>query len=411
MNLVSVNAAPATTNIPLSGNFPAATGISSQGTFQYDDVGTLTFGRQTSPEPSSAAVIDPDFTAVDQITGGIHGTSQDCNPGMTNTQTNGRYGCVIGGGNTMQAGRFRPDHYEVAATLTAACNEKFTYMGQAALGLTLGLQAMSANGVQLTRYDATSGYTPLATFSITGVDSATIFDPLNNRLTPNLLPFQWTNGGYAISGTNYSFNRLAAPDGSYENFTLKTTITDSDGVLITSLNGAPVSASTVLSNPTAFRFGRLKLSNVSGSEQLDLPVQASTQYWKSNVGFVTNTDDSCTQINAASVKLQNTQGGLNASNMPANNFVASPLSFNGGLASVIIHKPLTTPSTKGSVDLCVDLAADNTPGTICSATTANMPWLQGRWNGAGTLYDDDPSARATFGIFKSGPVIYTRELY
>ena len=38
-----------------------------------------------------------------------------------------------------------------------------------------------------------------------------------------------------------------------------------------------------------------------------------------------------------------------------------------------------------------------------------MPWLQGKWSGS--AYDDDPGARATFGVFKSGPIVYLREIY
>jgi MSHA biogenesis protein MshQ len=414
LNLGQVVSTPASANLPLSGDFTQAAGSVSQGTFQYDDVGTLGF--------SANAVTDTDFTAVDQVTGLVngvdHGTTQDCFAGNTTNTLNGRYGCVIGSTAT-STGRFRPDHYDLNVALSAACSNKFTYMGQNALGITLGLQAMSANGVQLARYGA--NYSPLSTFSIIGDDSGTSINPLNGRLTPDLPistgssaanptgQFQWTAGGYAVSG-NYSFDRNTVPDGSYESFALKTTVTDPDGVMITSLNGTPVSASSALSNSTAIRFGRLVFGNVSGSELLNLPVQATTQYWKKNIGFVTNTDDSCTVINASSMKLQNTSGGLNAGNMPSNNFSGS-LTFSGGKASTTINKPITPPSSRGSVDLCVDLGADNTPGTICSASSANMPWLQGRWNGAGTLYDDDPSAHAVFGVYKGGPVIYMRELY
>jgi MSHA biogenesis protein MshQ len=38
-----------------------------------------------------------------------------------------------------------------------------------------------------------------------------------------------------------------------------------------------------------------------------------------------------------------------------------------------------------------------------------MPWLQGR--SSGTAYSDDPLSKATFGVYKGGPVIYIREMY
>lgn len=327
----------------------------------------------------------------------------------SNTLSGGRYGCVIGSTAMGPIGRFRPHHYDVSATLQAACENKFTYMGQPALGVQIGLQAMSENGVQLLRYGAGSGYAPLSTFSIAGDNAGTAISPLNNRLTPDLPAFVWTAGAYVVNLANFSFDRNAAPDGSHENFALKTTITDPDGANITSLNGAAVSVTSGLSNTTALRFGRLKLANVNGSGLTNVPIQVTAEYWKSGTGFVNNTDDNCTVIDASAIKLQNQLLGLSAANMPANNFIASPLSLTAGQSSIIVNKPLSTPAAKGSVDVCVDLASDNTPGTVCTATSASMPWLQGKWNG--TLYDDDPTARLTFGVFRSGPVVYLREIY
>lgn len=407
LNMAKVAATPTSVDIPLNGDFPAATGGTSSGIFQYEDVGSLTFNTD--------AVTDSAFTAVDQVTGIVngvnHGTSQDCVMGsISNTLAGGRYGCVIGSPAMGPKGRFRPHHYEVAASLQAACDSKFTYMGQPELGVQIGLQAMSENGVQLTRYDANSGYTPLSTFSIAGDNAGAAISPLNNRLTPDLPAFVWAAGAYVVNLADYSFDRNAAPDGSYENFALKTTINDSDGVLITSLNGTPVSVSSGLSNTTALRFGRLKLSNVNGSDLMNALVQVTAEYWKNGTGFVTNTDDKCTVIGVASIKLQNQLLGLNATNMPVNNFDNSaPLSLVAGQSSITVKKPLPTPAAKGSVDVCIDLASDNTPGTVCAATSAGLPWLQGKWNG--TLYDDDPGARVTLGIFRSGPVVYLRELY
>lgn len=407
LNMAQVVAAPTSADIPLNGDFPAAMGAASIGTFQYEDVGTLTFNMD--------AVTDSAFTAVDQVTGIVngvnHGTSQDCIMGSSsNALVGGRYGCLIGSAVMGPVGRFRPHHYDVSASLQAACGNTFTYMGQPALGVQIGLQAMSENGVQLTRYGSGTGYTPLATFSIAGDNAGAAISPLNNRLTPDLPAFVWTSGAYVVNLANFSFDRNAAPDGSYENFALKTTITDPDGANITSLNGVPVSVSSGLSNTTALRFGRLKLANVNGSGLTNVPVQATAEYWNSGTGFVTNTDDNCSVIDVSAIKLQNQLLGLNTTNMPANNFDStSPLSLVAGQSTIIVKKPLSTPGGKGSVDVCVDLASDNTPGTVCTATSANMPWLQGKWNG--TLYDDDPGARVTFGVFRSGPVVYLREIY
>jgi MSHA biogenesis protein MshQ len=59
----------------------------------------------------------------------------------------------------------------------------------------------------------------------------------------------------------------------------------------------------------------------------------------------------------------------------------------------------------------VDLGSDTSTGPVCAASTpARMPWLQGRWS-VSKEYDDDPMSRASFGIYRGGPVIYMREVY
>jgi MSHA biogenesis protein MshQ len=51
-----------------------------------------------------------------------------------------------------------------------------------------------------------------------------------------------------------------------------------------------------------------------------------------------------------------------------------------------------------------------TSATSSAATAANKTWLQGNW-GSGT-YNEDPRARATFGIFKNtDQFLYFREVY
>ena len=70
----------------------------------------------------------------------------------------------------------------------------------------------------------------------------------------------------------------------------------------------------------------------------------------------------------------------------------------------------------GSVDLAVQLgstAAGRTcavvGGSDSAAVAANLPWLQGKWNGA-AAYDQNPTTRASFGQYRS-PLIYQRERF
>src|SRR5690606_12114038 len=103
----------------------------------------------------------------------------DCIPGSaTNTKTNGKYGCLIGNDETAPKGRFRPHHYAVEASLTAACTpgspgQSFTYMGQP-MQVALSAKALSRNDVVLSRYTPVASGTQfpqLATLAISGVDT------------------------------------------------------------------------------------------------------------------------------------------------------------------------------------------------------------------------------------------------
>lgn len=410
-----------TTAGTLTGALPIVTAASagvSSGSFSYQDVGTITL-------PANA-VTDTSFTAVDQQTGMVgtvnHGATGDCVASGTltsrtsNTLAGGKYGCSVGSSALGPLGRFRPAQYNVTAALTAACNG-FTYMSQPALGIALSVSALSATGASLPRYTSTgnfgglcaSGGSCLATLNVTGVNNGTVFSPLNNRLTPDLPAFAWTTGAYNAAG-NYSFDRLANPDGPYDNFRLNIAVTDIDGVLITELNGADVSpaAATVQSPTTSIRFGRLKLFNAHGSERLNLPMRIQTEFWN-NPGFVLNTLDNCTGVNDANVSLQTYRGGVTGINTPHGNVdTGGGTLFAGGVGELKLDKPSPALTASGSVDLCVDLGVD-VPQTCTATTSANMPWLQGNWRGA--TFDDDPAARATFGVSRGGPVIYLREIH
>jgi hypothetical protein len=160
---------------------------------------------------------------------------------------------------------------------------------------------------------------------------------------------------------------------------------------------------------TKMRFGTLKLNNAHGSELLRLPIPMETQYWNGTT-FVTNSADSCTSIAAANITMDY---------MPTTPTLAACETAISGGGTLIAGKGtlyLSRPGTgnSGSVNLRVNLstATGNTclasPGAESAATTANRPYLRSK---AGATYNDDPHARATFGIYKSGPVIYMREMY
>ena len=382
----------------LTGAFAAATGANAVGTFQYLDVGTITLNAN--------GVLDATFTAVDQVTGLVggvdHGTGGDCiADSASNTVSVGFYGCNIGGLALGPLGRFYPDHYEVTATLTAACNG-FTYMNQPALGVNLNIQAMaSAGATPLSRY--TNGYGSLADFSVTGDNNGTPFNPLNNRLTPDLPAFQWTNGAYADSGT-YSFDRAANPDGPYDNFELRIAVPDADGAQITRLNGIAIAGiNTVPSPATRIRYGRLRLPNAFGPETAPIIMALRAEYYN-GTGFVTNTLDNCTSL-------------------PLNTriFLTNPVTAGGA------EQPGTTAMTVGTATTSAAMAnapfvngdagfsfsspgAGNVGFVDIRADVFAYPWLQINWDNIGGL-DANLNARANFGIYRGNDrIINWREI-
>lgn len=368
----------------LTGAFTAATGVSAAGTFQYLDVGTITL--------KTNAVLDSSFTAVDQVTGLVngvdHGTNGDCiSTSFSNTLSGGFYGCNIGSTTLGPLGRFYPDHYEVTANLTAACNG-FTYMKQPALGVTLAIQALSNTGTLLSRY--TNGYLPLAFLNVTGDNAAAAVSLA--RLSPALPTFTWTTGAYNYNhnttGDYVTFTRSAAPDGPYDDFKLKVTITDNDGAKITKLNDTTITGvSSVPSPATRIRFGRLVLQNAYGPETEAIKMKLLTQYYN-GTSFVVNPDDTaCSKYNATALSC------------------ADP-----NLADSLTCAQVTATGTNVANGQYFTLSAPNTTG-ILLYTLAVDPWLQYEWAGADNDYDENPTGHATFGIYRGNDrIINWREI-
>jgi len=144
-------------------------------------------------------------------------------------------------------------------------------------------------------------------------------------------------------------------------------------------------------------FGRLKLGNAYGNELLNMRIPVQTQFW-TGTSFRQNAQDNCTTIASSNnVLLTNQRGGITAATMASPGNIVIGGAFNAGVGSLVLKRPASPPKTKGSVDITIGLDAEL------------KRYLKGR--GTGPLFDQDPSSRATFGLYKSGPVIYVRETY
>jgi MSHA biogenesis protein MshQ len=367
-------------------------------------------------------LVDSTFASVDAAD-----TTGDC------TAT-GRYVCSA----TISVGRFVPDHFAVALNTPVfgpSCGS-FTYIGQTfnyttAPVITVTAQDFANNTTTL--YNTAGSWWRITNASLTGKAYTAAVGTLDVSGLPGTDPVIVSAGlGTGTltfgSGTGIFFTRSTptAPASPYDaDISLAINVIDADGVSLatnparfgtaTAGNGISFSDGNALTtNDKQMRFGRLVIRNANGSQLVSLPVQIEAQYWSGapTNAFITNTQDSCTSIASANDAMGNYTGNLSGS--PT---CETAISGGGTLSAGRRTLRLAAPGSgnNGSVDLTVNLGA-SASGNTCttvggapgSATTANLLHLQGNWTGG--AYNVNPSARATFGIFKGvEEVIFVRE--
>jgi hypothetical protein len=227
----------------------------------------------------------------------------------------------------------------------------------------------------------------------------------------------------AVIGGSLAVGQVLSGTGVSPGTMITAILTGSGGVGTYTVNPAQTVASTTINaaTPSAisfdsgseFRYGRLRLMNAYGSDQIDLALPFETQYWNGSA-FVKNTLDNCSTLVAANIVLGNKQGGLltyDPPTDPTSNILVSATTAGSG--TITLPKPAA--AAKGSVDVVVALGSTGSPsncGSIAGGTSAVLPHLSGKWCGA--AYNRDPTARATFGLAgssrKKGP-IFIREAY
>lgn len=351
----------------LTGSFGAGTGAQAVGSgFQYTDVGNIQFATD--------GVTDTTYTLVDQTT--------DCVANSTsNTLSGGKYGCLVGSVASPKFGRWRPDHFSFAGTLTPACaSGGFTYEDQDGLGVNLVLKAhaqgsgaASASDPVLSRY--TTGYPRLAPVTVSGDNGGTAVSV--TRLTSPAFPTMpntalWSGGVFTINDT-YAFAKAVSPD-IFDQFLLKVAVSDPDGA---TLMGTAASQQT---NSTRIRDGRLRLVSGQGSDKAPYVMPVEVQYWTGS-SWATNVLDSCTTYASNNVKVSSTGG------VPA---VSGVSTVNAGYGSI----RLGAPGSPGVASLCLDLGPDTGGATCAAGASAGAAYLQFPWTG-GTA--QDPTATVNFG--------------
>jgi uncharacterized repeat protein (TIGR01451 family) len=393
-------------------------------------VATPNYGRETTPEGVllTRALVAPVGGATGALSNGtIAGSSFSSGVATVTNLSWSEVGIIsltpsvadadyLGAGNTTGAavpnvGRFVPHHFDTALVKGCAAGN-FTYSGQP---FAAQLTPKNLAGAITQNYNTTCGFSKLVTLSNAGsVVNVNVGWPPPGPATQVMASTQFTNPA-TCGGV---LNPLTGPGGTQANVTY--TLASATGPSTFTLRGVDadgVTSSGATEGTTAVRSGRMRLVNAYGSELLDLPMTLRAEYWN-GAGWIKNTDDNCTgdtsaaAANAVAVTLTQTLS-------PATCVwdTGAPGRSGAGCSVVGPTSPTDKQFRKGTFlvtgpgllqkgDFNLWLKAPTSAGTV-AVNVDVPPWLEFPWVGVGST---DPSARATFGVFKS-PLIYRRENY
>lgn len=295
-------------------------------------------------------------------------------------------------------GRFYPDHFRITSgTDTKACSGQFTYFGQDGLNTAFTITAENMSNGTTQNYTGNYGTTSFMKFNTSARTQYEFTTSPSFTLDPSATAISgtWLNGVGTINAKHIV--RKPASRTAPTNITFNAHPVDDDGVTITA-------SSTPISAATPFRYGRMFLQSMHGSELIALPIRLETQFWDGN-GYVRNTLDSCSSVPLSSVSMKNYHGNLSA----CETRLTGVASLVNGSQALTLTAPGVTGGipNSGSVDLEVNLNAVIPGEKVCltssesNATSAAMPWLLDNSS-------VEPVGRATFGRNRV-PMIYMRE--
>ena len=373
---------------------------------------TPNFGREATAESvrlSATLLTDPDLSnnpivngAFGAFTNGVaNSTTFNWNEvgiiTLTPSLQSGNYlgtGVNVTGTPSGNVGRFYVHHFGFtphptkpllnrADTSCTSC--LFTYMGER-LDAQFSLSAQALNNSTTQNYQGAYAKLNLAAAgNPLGFGAVEASGPtyLSTRLSiPSSASGSFSLGLASSIVAPLSFSRGAMPDGPYNLLRIGIAPVDADGA---GLGGFDLDADAALAGndhallgTTSMRYGRIRLANAHGSELLQLPIALVTQYWNGS-GYITNRDDNDTLLNTANILFSNYQRNLNSGETTV--APITPPLFVNGVGQILLSAPGL--GNDGSVDL-----SSNAPSYLPSMTT-----------------------RATFGIYKGGPLIYQRENY
>jgi len=280
-------------------------------------------------------------------------------------------------GSAPNVGRFNPYQYAVTASLVndACTGGGFTYAQQEFTAeVTLEAQNKSNNRTDGYR-DSYATLTVSSELNIENSETGSAYD---------LETFTTTESFSAVTMGSSQFDIDLRWDMGLQDktVTMVNLIDSSDEVTL-------IASSPAMLGSTEVRYGRLALDNVYGSELIELTMPMKTEYFD-GANFIINTDDDCTIIMDTDLSV--------VSSLSGGSSTVSVISTTA--ASGILNISLTAPGAGNSGDITV------TPDLNASSDL----WLRFNWDGVAG--DDDPFAKATFGIYSGdSSQIYYRQVY
>lgn len=360
----------------LSGSFNAAdasTGVAAMNNAAYSEVGYFKF--------KANAIYDDTFTAVDQ-------SNNDCiSDYSTTANSDGKIGCYFGNvADTDYFGRFIPDHF--TTSIAHGCYT-FTYSGQP-FSVTVTARNRLGNITKNYEYGDARGFSKAVTLS--DANSAN-----KNNLTNTAISASSFAAGSATNTSTYAFS-------SEPSVPVVLTLR----AVESAANGDGISSAGGTEGNTPIRSGRIALYNAIGSELLPLKIPLVIQHFTADRSWVKNGEDNCSILtqNNFSVDFSGAKNGiaachtaLSVSGVPPNQSLtlSAPSTAKSGWATLTLN---LGNSANGRT--CI--VAGDSAGP--AETPLNRPWLKFNWKGVGVA---NPSARASFGWRKPGPLLYLRE--
>ena len=393
------------------------------------------------PSPGIAGSLANASIAGSQFSGGVASVS---NLGysevgiirLTPSLADGDYlgtGLDTAGTATGNIGRFIPSGFVVTAQAPnhrsdlvcappSAAPSTFTYLDEH-FTLKFGLKAVNTANVPTQNYAGDFARLALATpasFNLAGIAGGTAFKT-PGRLTAAASTGAWDLGAATVTLTA-RVARATPADGPFDGARFGIAPVDGDGVRVLGpdLDTEPAAAGleTALVGQIPLRHGRLRLQNGMSAASRPLNLPLSAQYWDSSTAtYKTNDLDSCTRVTAANLSFGNFRKTLtdaDAVMSPATVtvdptkpvFVTLAAPGGGRLGSMDIAVALGNTPTDAS---CLKSASGWTAAKAATAG-ANLGALRGAW--CGSAASSDPSARATWGLYRgSDGILYQRENY